>query len=443
MAFAGAQDADDELTSDVEAHAQYVTNTLLRALARVSCWKLVACTPPLLLTGSHAQVEGPDAVKCALAAELLGKGFSIWKNYIVDLVGECPALCLFCVPWSHVWLDVCRCDSPSAPAVDDQAADHCLGRSPRSARGPWPLDCCVSTSRSVTPSLSPQAGRVVPKYFVQCMGKEVSGACPAAAALDSNSSCSCSQALNSKSNARGRSGALIAIVALVRRYPEALAYVRTHIHRPCLPASTCSRLVLFGVRFCPTRSRSSRAVWTPRIRRSASSSCSLPPLVRTDSVPFIITAFSLHFLLVTALHSLVQKYPMVSFHQESQRFAVGTGVSHKSVCSRACCPVTHWLTAFRCSGHHHLRFTHGDQVAHSGGPHGDADRDLVQPQGQRAGVVFRRREPAHHPRVEHGHRGLLLQPPRHSRQMHTRVQSQPDQGAPLSIPLRSCFLACH
>jgi len=32
-----------------------------------------------------------------------------------------------------------------------------------------------------------------------------------------------------------------------------------------------------------------------------------------------------------ALHALVQKYPMTSFHQKTQRFAVGTGIAQQSV----------------------------------------------------------------------------------------------------------------
>ena len=133
-------------------------NTLLRALARV---------------------EGNDAVKCALAAELLGKGFSMWKNYIVDLVGALARVVFF-APLSRL---------------------HCAAVIRRLHQLSLMANAAVASAahRALL-----EAGRVVPKYFVQCMGKE---------------------ALNSKSNPRARSQALFCIVALVRRYPEALAYV--------------------------------------------------------------------------------------------------------------------------------------------------------------------------------------------------------------------------
>lgn len=110
-----------------------------------------------------------------------------------------------------------------------------------------------------------QAGKGAPKHFVTCMGKE---------------------ALNSRNTSRARSSALMAIVALVRKYPAALAKVlpsAVQIITRCLDPSE------------------------PALRKS---------LLHASTA---------------ALHVLVQRYPMVTFHQTSQRFAIGTGKANQCV----------------------------------------------------------------------------------------------------------------
>jgi hypothetical protein len=134
--------------------------------------------------------------------------------------------------------------------------------------------CCVLTLTSAPNQTSLanaarrallQAGKAAPKHFVSCMGRE---------------------ALNPKNSARARSGALLAIVALVGKYPVSLARVlpsTVQIILRCLDPSD------------------------PELRRT---------LLHSSTA---------------ALHVLVQKYPMTSFHQKSQRFAVGTGIAQQSV----------------------------------------------------------------------------------------------------------------
>jgi hypothetical protein len=109
------------------------------------------------------------------------------------------------------------------------------------------------------------AGKEAPKYFIRSMGKE---------------------ALASKNTAQCRSGALIAIVSLVRKNPHCLAAVlpsAVQIIVRCLDPSD------------------------PGLRKN---------LLLSSTA---------------ALHVFIQKYPMASFHQVSQRFAVGTDAEHKNV----------------------------------------------------------------------------------------------------------------
>jgi hypothetical protein len=110
-----------------------------------------------------------------------------------------------------------------------------------------------------------QLGKTAPQYFVTCMGKE---------------------ALNARNSDRGRRGALLSIVDLVRKHPTAMARVlplAVQIITRCLDPSE------------------------PKLRKS---------LLHSSTA---------------ALHVLVQKYPSVTFHQQTQRFAVGTGSDQKSV----------------------------------------------------------------------------------------------------------------
>mmetsp|Transcript_44127 Transcript_44127/g.73535 ORF Transcript_44127/g.73535 Transcript_44127/m.73535 type:complete len:268 (+) Transcript_44127:1561-2364(+) len=110
-----------------------------------------------------------------------------------------------------------------------------------------------------------QAGQSAPRSFIRQMGNE---------------------ALNLKTQARCRSGALFAIVALVKKYPSSLITAlpsAVQIIIKCLDPSA------------------------PALRKS---------LLRPATA---------------ALHALVQNYPSVTFHQKSQRFAVGTTPRTSSV----------------------------------------------------------------------------------------------------------------
>ncbi len=161
-------------------------------------------------------------VRCALAAELLGKGFPLWHAHVPDLVDLIRRL-------------------------------HNLSMVKQTS-------LAAAAHRALL-----QAGKAAPKHFVSCMGRE---------------------ALNPKNSGRGRAGALLAIVALVRKYPVSLARVlpsTVQIILRCLDPSD------------------------PELRRN---------LLHSSTA---------------ALHVLVQKYPLTSFHQKSQRFAVGTGVAQQSV----------------------------------------------------------------------------------------------------------------
>jgi len=101
-----------------------------------------------------------------------------------------------------------------------------------------------------------------------------------------NGTCMGKEALNGKNAGTVRSGALLAVVALVKKYPVSLARVlpsTVQVILRCLDPSD------------------------PDLRKN---------LLHSSTA---------------ALHVLVQKYPMTSFHQQSQRFAVGTGVAQQSV----------------------------------------------------------------------------------------------------------------
>lgn len=98
--------------------------------------------------------------------------------------------------------------------------------------------------------------------------------------------CMGKDALSHKNNATDRQTALMSIVALVRRHPAALAKV--------IPTTVQTIIKCLD----PSE---------PTLRKSLLNSTT------------------------AALYTLVQKYPVVSFHQESQRFAVGTSKSDKNV----------------------------------------------------------------------------------------------------------------
>jgi hypothetical protein len=94
------------------------------------------------------------------------------------------------------------------------------------------------------------------------------------------------EAMSSKNSDKDRSSALLAVITLVTKYPAALVNVlptTVQIITRCLDPSE------------------------PALRKS---------LLEAST---------------KALHLLVQKYPMVAFHQTSQRFAVGTGPSQQNV----------------------------------------------------------------------------------------------------------------
>lgn len=160
--------------------------------------------------------EGSDPVNVRTAVDLFGKAFPMLRHHVEDLVAVTRRL-------------------------------HQLSLTTNAA-------LATSAHRALL-----QAGKGAPRHFVTCMGKE---------------------ALNSRNSARARSSALMAIVALVRKYPASLAKVlpsAVQIVTRCLDPSE------------------------PSLRKSLLSSST------------------------AALHVLVQRYPMVAFHQNSQRFAIGTG----------------------------------------------------------------------------------------------------------------------
>eukprot|EP00808_Paulinella_micropora_P028134 g27890.t1 len=197
-----------ELRALIKEHSANITNTLLKVLFQ----PLRRSEEPTLA----------DALRTALAADLLGKGFSLWRRHIPDLLLVLRRL--------H------KLTMVRHQALHTAAQFALL-----------------------------QAGDEAPSYFVTCMGKE---------------------ALNTRNRGKERSGALVAIVALVRKYPTALAQVlptAVQIITRCLDPSK--------------------------------------PLQRKE---LLLSA-------TAALHALVQKYPMVAFHQVSQKFAVGTGRNKNSV----------------------------------------------------------------------------------------------------------------
>ncbi|GAB5355853.1 hypothetical protein AAMO2058_000240700 [Amorphochlora amoebiformis] len=163
-----------------------------------------------------------DIVVSSLAAELMGKGFFLWRRH----VGDAPSLI---------------------------SKLHRLSLIKRAA-------LAGAAHRALL-----QAGQSAPRSFIRQMGNE---------------------ALNLRSKPRCRSGALFAIVALVKKYPSSLVSAlpsAVQIIIKCLDPSA------------------------PALRKS---------LLRPATA---------------ALHALVQNYPSVTFHQKSQRFAVGTTARTSSV----------------------------------------------------------------------------------------------------------------
>mmetsp|Transcript_23809 Transcript_23809/g.57672 ORF Transcript_23809/g.57672 Transcript_23809/m.57672 type:complete len:1737 (+) Transcript_23809:84-5294(+) len=170
----------------------------------------------------NATLSPQDIVVSSLAAELMGKGFFLWRRHITDVASLISKL-------------------------------HRLSLIKRAA-------LAGAAHRALL-----QAGQAAPRSFIRQMGNE---------------------ALNLKSKSRCRSGALFAIVALVKKYPSSLVTAlpsAVQIIIKCLDPSA------------------------PALRKS---------LLRPATA---------------ALHALVQNYPSVTFHQKSQRFAVGTSPRTSSV----------------------------------------------------------------------------------------------------------------
>jgi len=170
----------------------------------------------------HTPLSPQDIVVSSLAAELMGKGFFLWRRHVTDVGSLISKL-------------------------------HRLSLIKRAA-------LAGAAHRALL-----QAGQSAPRSFIRQMGNE---------------------ALNLKTRARCRSGALFAIVALVKKYPSSLITAlpsAVQIIIKCLDPSA------------------------PALRKS---------LLRPATA---------------ALHALVQNYPSVTFHQKSQRFAVGTTPRTSSV----------------------------------------------------------------------------------------------------------------
>eukprot|EP00469_Lotharella_globosa_P000398 CAMPEP_0167796704 /NCGR_PEP_ID=MMETSP0111_2-20121227/15207_1 /TAXON_ID=91324 /ORGANISM="Lotharella globosa, Strain CCCM811" /LENGTH=1669 /DNA_ID=CAMNT_0007690649 /DNA_START=264 /DNA_END=5273 /DNA_ORIENTATION=+ len=204
------KDSAIKLTSSV---VRQITETLLKVVFDVGSRHD---------TNDERPLSPQDIVVSSLAAELMGKGFFLWRRHVTDVASLISRL-------------------------------HRLSLIKRAA-------LAGAAHRALL-----QAGQSAPRSFIRQMGNE---------------------ALNLKSKARCRSGALFAIVALVKKYPSSLINAlpsAVQIIIKCLDPSA------------------------PALRKS---------LLRPATA---------------ALHALVQNYPSVTFHQKSQRFAVGTTARTSSV----------------------------------------------------------------------------------------------------------------
>ncbi len=175
-----------------------------------------------LLRMIFTPVDQCDPVHLVLATDLLGKAFVLWKLFIPEPIALMQRL-------HHLSL-------------------HKNGQVGHSA-----LKALLQT------------GRELPVQFVKCMGTETR---------------------NPNNITKAKSGAILAIEKLVRKYPFAL--------ENCL--ADCVQII--------TRCLDPS---DPALRKS------------------------LLYPSTSALHVLVQKYPMVSFHQQSQRFAVGSSVDSSCI----------------------------------------------------------------------------------------------------------------
>lgn len=208
---ASADGKDDPIKIPTSVVRQ-ITETLLQVLYSISSRQ----------DSSRRPLSAQELVVSALAAELMGKGFFLWRRHVADVAGLISRL-------------------------------HRLSLFKRAS-------LAGAAHRALL-----QAGLFAPRRFIVTMGGE---------------------ALNLRAQGRCRSGALFAIVALVKKYPSSLI--------SALP--TTVQIIIK----CLDPSASA-------LRKS---------LLRP------VTA---------ALHALVKNYPCVSFHQKSQRFAVGTDARTSSV----------------------------------------------------------------------------------------------------------------